>query len=56
MKYRMLALILALTVVSWAQTATQNHTLNPANSRDQMRMLRQDGVVGCERRPRRLHG
>jgi len=32
MKYRMLALILALTVVSWAQTATQTTPSNPQQS------------------------
>ena len=32
MKYRMLALILAVTVVSWAQTATQNTPSTPQPS------------------------
>jgi hypothetical protein len=32
MKYRMLALILALTVVSWAQTATQTTPSTPQQS------------------------
>jgi hypothetical protein len=32
MKYKMLALILALTVASWAQTATQNTPAAPAQS------------------------
>lgn len=29
MRYKMLALILALTVISWAQTATPNSSANP---------------------------
>jgi len=37
MKFRMLALILALTIVSWAQTATQNTPATPQQSTEKVK-------------------